>query len=128
MDKKILSKNENCVIYTDYSIKVKCSKCGKEDFLKSDHKMAIRINQITGSEKNYLCIDCWRKGQEREIIQDYNGNDRREEIMIGQSINLGNLAALLLHTDELEKDITKLPELLEKYSKSYLEIIKKLYK
>lgn len=102
-EKKYLSKSDSLVVYPDYSTEVKCSRCGKWEPLAADNKWSIRFNQIEGSEKEYLCFQCWKKEK---------GDDKQDDIRWGQSWNLA--VNLLSHPDaqafsdaELKKHIVE---------------------
>lgn len=98
-----MEKNDNYVIYDDFSVSVKCQNCGKIDNLKFDHPQAIRINQIAGAGNHYLCLDCWKKQQDEkwEAIR----KEKNYDIIGGQAVNLAVQISLAMYQKgELKKE------------------------
>jgi len=122
---KYITKNDNYTIYEDYSVSVRCQKCGKIDNLKPDHPQAIKINQMEDAGNNYLCLDCWKKQQDEkwEAIK----NEKRSDIILGQAFNKAVDTIIALYPDELKRGGENAKELLKSYSLAYKNLLVELY-
>ena len=124
MEKQIKERGTNYTIWTDGTAVANCIKCGKEEFLPLE-KVA-KITQITDWYKNYVCLSCWRAGQEAKKEELHER--KIDEIIVGQAMNLTVKTIIALYPNELRKGGEETKKLLKKYFQSYKNFLIEVYR
>jgi len=102
-------------IYKDGTIETTCRQC-KKQFIVNEKFAEIAITKNERLE-DALCTDCWKKNKEVGAVETQD--NRRDQIHMGQAINLANSRYWAIKRPE-EMDW----ELFDKYVDEYYQYIK----